>query len=283
MQGLAQVPRDPPARARRLSRLGKPNDGPQETPDSAGPRASGGPGLRIPAGTPTLIPAPLGRTVGGWGWGRGRGWRMGRGECRSPEPPSSAHPRVRRDIPPARAAPRSAARRLSPEREPGRGQSAGCFGRSEPRAALEGFNVPAGPTAACRNCSCRRRAQKHFPISRQARRHRPGLARGRAGGKAGPGGGGAAPGQGRRAGGADLSPAAPGQVGRVLGHLGRKESGPAAWRPRPGSGHVWTGASQQHPAEQRLRQGSEPQGWESQAGETSCAKTPGLVQAAPAV
>lgn len=56
-------------------------------------------------------------------WGGGRG----------PELHGSAHPRVRRDIPPARAAPRSPARRLSPEREPGRGQVAGCSGRSGPR------------------------------------------------------------------------------------------------------------------------------------------------------
>lgn len=43
--------------------------------------------------------------------------------------------------------------------------------------------MSAGPAAAHRNCSCRRRAQKYFPISRQARRHRPGLARWLAGGR----------------------------------------------------------------------------------------------------
>lgn len=34
--------------------------------------------------------------------------------------------------------------------------------------------------------------------------------------------------------------------------------------------------------EERLKKGSEPQGWESQAGETTCAKGAALVQAAPA-
>ena len=34
--------------------------------------------------------------------------------------------------------------------------------------------------------------------------------------------------------------------------------------------------------EERLSKGSEPQRWESQAGETTCAKGPALVQASPA-
>lgn len=211
MEGLAQAPRDPPARAPRPSRLGKWNDGPQETPDSAGPGPRAAQDSAFPREPPPS--SPLGRTAARMGVGQGSGWRMGRGACRSPKPPSPAHPRVRRDIPPARAAPRSPARRLSPEREPGRGQSAGCFGRSEPRGR-------AGRLQRARR-SHRRSQELQLPPARaEALSYLPpsasappgpgaragGRACGRGLGEAGPGEGGAAPGQGRLAGGAQPEP-----------------------------------------------------------------------------
>lgn len=146
-----------------------------------GPPASGGPGLSIPAGTPTH-PRPACRDYGEDGGGAGVGMEEDGtwGVDRNPKPPGSAHPRVRRDIPPARAAPRSPARRLSPEREPGRGQNATASAAPGPEPRWKASTCPQVPPLLAGTAAAAG-AQKHFPISRQARRHRPGLARGRAG------------------------------------------------------------------------------------------------------
>lgn len=171
----------------------------QEPPSFTRAPASEGPGRSISAETtrPQHTHTHTPSLEGAWGGSGGAGW--GRGELKGRGgdlcPPDLSHQRVRRDIPPARTAPRSPARRLSPEREPGRGQDPGCSGRSGPRAALGGVSVSAGPALpARRNCSRCRRGLKHFSISRQARRRRPGLARGRRGrGLWGGGAGGAGP------------------------------------------------------------------------------------------
>lgn len=118
MQGLARVPGAPPAPAPRPSTPGEQSEGPPRAPRlPAGPPASG---YRVRGNSRGSPAPPGGATARVGGGGKSRGGREGGG---SPLPPGSAHPRVRRDIPPARAAPRSPARRLSPEREPGRGQA----------------------------------------------------------------------------------------------------------------------------------------------------------------
>lgn len=106
--------------------------GPKRTPASRAP-CLGRPRTQHSRGKPPHPPARRDHDEDGGRAGVGMEEDGTGGAGRGPKPPGSAHPRVRRDIPPARAAPRSPARRLSPEREPGRGQSAGCFGRSEPR------------------------------------------------------------------------------------------------------------------------------------------------------
>lgn len=154
MQGLAQVPGDPPAQAPRPSRPRERSEGPQETPWLRASLRGTTQCSALPTGTLRSRPAWRGYDEDGseaglrveedGTWGGGKGPQLHR----------SAHPRVRRDIPPARAAPRSPARRLSPEREPGRGQVAGCSGRSGARTHARRLQ---------RVRRSRRRAQKLLP------------------------------------------------------------------------------------------------------------------------
>lgn len=130
--------------------------------------------------------------------------------------------------PPARAAPRSPAHRLSPEREPGRGQGAGCSGSS----GRSGIRGRAGRFQRVRRS--RRRSQElqlpparaevlsYLPPSASAPPGPGALAGWRAGAWAGPDGGGAAR---RRAGGArPQSAEAPGRGGGDPRPLGKRGS-----------------------------------------------------------
>lgn len=107
-------------------------------------------------------------------------WRSegpGGGRCKGgPRRPPPAHPRVRRDIPrpgPRRAR-QTAGRARSGSRAGVRTRTALAAPGPAPRSRASAR--PQVPPPACRNHGCRRRAQMHFPISRQARRRRLGLA-----------------------------------------------------------------------------------------------------------
>lgn len=201
MQGLARLPGDPPAPAPRPKQArGAKRGAPKSPPAPRAHRASGDPGLGKARGRPARpgAAATAGRGCGG---GRGRGG----GGWGSPRPPGSAHPRVRRDIPPARAAPRSPARRPSPEREPGRGQGAAVRAAPGPGAAPGGVSVATDPAAARRHLAAAGAHRSTFLSPAK----RDGAARAwRAGGRTCAGAGPADGGRGLRAGGGACGPGA---------------------------------------------------------------------------
>lgn len=117
---------------------------------------------------------------------RWRGMGLGKAGGEGPLAPSCAYPRVRRDIPPARAAPRSPSRRLSPERQPGRGQGASARAAPGPGAAPGGAGASQRPPPPVKSSAAAgaRRGTFLSPAKRV------GAARAwRAGSRAGPAGG----------------------------------------------------------------------------------------------
>lgn len=123
--------------------------------------------------------------------GSRRGWRWGQGSGLRRMAPGEGGRALRRPAPLTRASaatsPRPGPRRARPPAGRARsGSRAGVSVRAAlaapgPGAAWRGVSVTAGPAAAHGDCGRRRRSQKHFSISRQALRRRPGQARGRAG------------------------------------------------------------------------------------------------------
>lgn len=179
MQGLARVPGDPPAPAPRPSTPGERSKGTLRAPRlRAGrpPTASGYPVRGNSRGSPAPPGGATARVE--VGWGQGSGWKGRWGEPTAARLRSPARP-PRHPPGPGRAA------LARPPAEPGAvagpGSGAAAQAAPGPGAALGAVSLSAGPAAARRHRGRRRRAQKHFSISRQARRRRPGLARGRAG------------------------------------------------------------------------------------------------------